>query len=824
LKVLRRVALFFFLPLLVLAAGALASVYFFKDRLIRQFIEEANKNLNTPVNIGKIDVDWWDDFPRLSLVFEQVYVEDSHPEKFPLLEARRISFSLDPLEVWRGNYTISGLRIADSKTYLKIDAKGRTNYNILKESSAAGEGPIRFDLRNVRLINTIVSYQDEAGAQDHVFQSDKLITTVRVDGLKYSIVAQGDVTTRQIGLGNRIFLHDKLFMVKTRLVYDDEINTITFEPSTLETTSSVFGISGQYAFQDKNEIDLTVIGQDTDVQTLVSLLPENEAKALAEYRSEGDVFFELKLKGEISERKDPLLSISFGFSNAVVFHPEYKARLRKLNLRGSFTTASFTDLTKARLFLKDISGELNEQPFQGDFSMQNFSDPMVTLAFSGLLDAADVAAFYPLPDVYSLTGQLKADMRFEGEVNKLKMRATAQQVKTEGSVELRNVSLRYGPRQVPLSSLSGQLQFNNNDLALSNVTGVFGKSDFQLNGFFKNIITYFLFEGQPIGIETDLKSRFIDLDEVLVLAFGNETTEAFSFQISPLVHLNFNCDVNDLRYKRFHGRGVKGDLLVKNQMAVSRKIDLQAMGGRLSFNGIVDAQRKDRVEVASGWKLDGIHVDSIFYVFENFYQDFIEDKHLKGQATAEVALELSLTPQLKLMPETLVADITATIRNGQLNNFEPLQALNRYLDDEGLARLRFSDLKNDIHIENQTIYIPQMEIKSNVTTIQLSGTHMFDQRIDYRVAAPLRNKKQVDPDEAFGAIEEDKTGKARVFFKITGTTDDYNVIYDKDAVKKKISADLRKEVQELKDAFKLKGQKKKKELELTTEEFDWDNP
>ena len=151
-----------------------------------------------------------------------------------------------------------------------------------------------------------------------------------------------------------------------------------------------------------------------------------------------------------------------------------------------------------------------------------------------------------------------------------------------------------------------------------------------------------------------------------------------------------------------------------------------------------------------------------------------------------------------------------------------MKKLNKYLDDEGLSKLRFADLKNEIHIENQTIYLPQMEVKSNVTTIQLSGTHTFDQRIEYRVVAPLRNKKKIDPDEAFGAIEEDGSGNAKIFLKITGTTDVYDVSLDKDAVKKKITSDLKKEVQELKDAFKLKGQKKKKELELTEEEFEWE--
>ena len=116
-----------------------------------------------------------------------------------------------------------------------------------------------------------------------------------------------------------------------------------------------------------------------------------------------------------------------------------------------------------------------------------------------------------------------------------------------------------------------------------------------------------------------------------------------------------------------------------------------------------------------------------------------------------------------------------------------------------------------------------MEVRTNVTDIQVSGTHTFDQQIDYRVVAPLRNRKKIDSDEAFGAIEEDNSGKSMIFLKIAGTTDNYNVSLDKGAVKKKIVSDLKKEVQELKDAFKTKGQKKKKELELEKDEyFDWD--
>ena len=116
-----------------------------------------------------------------------------------------------------------------------------------------------------------------------------------------------------------------------------------------------------------------------------------------------------------------------------------------------------------------------------------------------------------------------------------------------------------------------------------------------------------------------------------------------------------------------------------------------------------------------------------------------------------------------------------------------------------------------------------MEVGTNVTNIRISGTHTFDQRIDYRVISPLRRKRIVEA-AAEGAIEHDQQGNSRLFLKITGTTDNYRILYDTEAVRKKIAGDLKKEVQELKDAFKSKSKKDEeaKEIELSQDDyFDW---
>jgi hypothetical protein len=829
LKTFKRILFYTALTLAVIFVSLVVSVFLFKDKIINQFIVEANKSLNTPVNIGKMNVSLFEQFPQLSIVFTDVYVEDSHPGKYPLLTAGVISFQLNPIEVWKGKYTIRGLKIRDSETNLKVDSDGKNNYTILKDSKEdkkSTPGTVSFELKNVSLTNTKVHFINISASEDLTFTSEDLVASIGTTNNIYNIDAHGQLTTEKINIDGNSYLANKSFIVNTELVYNDEQRSLTINPSTLKLKQSAFKVQGTYNWKDENVIDLITEGENTDIQTIFSLLPESATKSFDKYQSKGDVYFKSKLKGEISKRRSPSFSVEFGFNDATIFHPDFKTRIEGASLEGSFASSKISDLREATVVLKNIKGVLNGESFAANFVMSDFKDPEVMCDFKGRLDAASVFDFYPVQTIKNVSGSLLADVSFEGKIGLLKKKATAQRVSTQGTIELQNISLLYGNDNVPLQNLKGSLQFSNNDLALSNVAGKLGNSDFLLNGFFKNVITFLLFEDQPIGIETDLKSNYIDLNQLFAISFSEPSSgndQEFTFNISRNINLNFNCDIKTLKYKRFHGSNLKGDLLVKNEMAVSRNITLNTMGGALSCSGIVDAKNKKAIDVVSTLKLDGIYIDSVFYVFENFKQDFIQDKHLKGQAYSDVNLEMVLKPDLRLFPETLIADIGVVIKRGELNDFEPMQKLKRYIKDDGLSHLRFSDLKNDIHIENKTIYIPQMEVRTNVTSLKVSGTHTFDQHIDYRIITPLRQVKTVDL-EAKDAIEEDGSGQSKLYLKITGTTDNYRIQYDTEAVKKKIVNDLKNEVKELREAFKNKGTQKKKEVELQKDEyFEWDS-
>jgi hypothetical protein len=822
LRWLKKIILYSVIAAIALIAGISVSVYFFKDKIIQHFIAEVNKSLNTPVKVGKIEIAAWEDFPDFAINIFDIYVEDGSPNDNALFTAKKVSFIINPIEAWKGNFEIRALRVEKSKLNAVIDTQGGNNFTVFKSQNAATPS-IEFELKNVNLIQTEIHYDNHQINQHHSLVSKKLVTSIAISNNVYSVISNGDIHINQLKINNINFFEDKDLTIASSLAIDNKKKTITIKSAEISIGKSAFELSGSYLFKDKDLIDINASGKNTSIQTLLSFIPESVSKKLANYQSKGDLYFKTTLKGEISKTKVPSITIDFGCKDASFFHPTFKSKIEHASVQASFKSPSMKDFSEAEASFKKLTGNLNGNYFEAELTVKNFNDPTVLGNFRGEVDAASLENFYPIKNVEKLSGLIKANISIDGKLSLLKSKNTAQQVKTSGTLELNNIRLTESEQNITIKDLNGSLQFNNNDLALSNVNGKVEQSDFVLNGFLKNVITFLLFENQPIGIEADLQSTFLDMDYLFKIGLGEVGSKDFGFSISPLLHLNFNCDIKSLNYKKFKARKIKGNLLIRNQTAISRNTHLRALGGDITINGIADARNKKAIEISAAFNAKGIQLDSAFYVFDNFYQSFIEGKHLKGEASADVTLEATVNEKLELKPETLVADINATLKKGELNNFEPLQKLNKFLDDEGLSKLRFGDLKNDLHVENKTIYIPQMEIKSNLSTFQLSGTHTFDQHIDYHIVAPLRNKKKIDKDEAFGAIEEDGYDKTKLFVKITGTTDKYEVSLDKKELKKKIISDLKKEVKELKDAFKSKGQQKKKEIELQKDDyFDWE--
>jgi hypothetical protein len=384
---------------------------------------------------------------------------------------------------------------------------------------------------------------------------------------------------------------------------------------------------------------------------------------------------------------------------------------------------------------------LEDKKLEGSLALKNFKDYHLDLLLVGEADVNTLLLLFPKEYVKTAFGNIKMDIHING---KLKDPKLTENINANGEIEFQNVSLVLTGKKLPLNKFNGSLILRNNDLAVSNFSGFVGNSDFMLNGFIKDISTLISSKNQKYRMQADLQSHHIDFDELLKSNFASRDTTAiktsmYKFSISPKIFLDFNCEIQDIKFKRFRGRTIAGNVEIKNQIAVLNNISFSSMGGNVTMSGSVNSKRKNLVETISETTLNNINIDSIFYVFKNFNQDWLVDKNLKGQLDADINLYMNFNENLILNGQSMVADINMSIANGELNDFEPMMELSKFVEEESLEEMRFSKMTNKINIENRTIFLPEMEIRSNVSNILISGTHTFDNNIDYHLSVPLKS-------------------------------------------------------------------------------------
>ena len=81
-------------------------------------------------------------------------------------------------------------------------------------------------------------------------------------------------------------------------------------------------------------------------------------------------------------------------------------------------------------------------------------------------------------------------------------------------------------------------------------------------------------------------------------------------------------------------------------------------------------------------KLNSVSINikiNLITEFENFDQDFIQDRHLNGKANATVQFRTELSTALQIQSDKIESLIDIAIVDGQINDLESLQEIAAYI-------------------------------------------------------------------------------------------------------------------------------------------------
>lgn len=793
------------LTLVGLFGVLLVAVQLYQDKIIGLMVAELNKNLSAKVEVARIRLSAMEKFPQLALSFETLKVHGSLPGRAaPLAVADRLSLTFDLWDLLGDTYVIDRVYLENADVQVYLDADGQPNYNVFRpgdSTASAGGRPVAFDLRGIALRNVQVRYTDRSIDQEYDVRATQLAARLVVQGADVRIRAEGDLTSRHIRVNDENYFAGKPLRVDSELGYDLDSRRLTIAPSLVTVRGAAFEVMGRVEQRPRTSVDLKVAGKDTDVQTVLSLLPEKYSDQYAAYRSRGDVYFSGTVTGNVGHGDIPEVNVRFGCRNASFYEENLGKRITAANLAGTYTNGKERNRRTSSLNLQNVTGRLQGKPFAGNFSLRDFENPYLTFDVKGELDVTSLVAFVPQDVVRRASGTLLADVKFEGNLSDLRSTNVARFVRTSGKLGLRNVAFALAARPLAFRGLQGDFSFSKSDLVVSDFRGRAGSSDFRLDGRFRNVLPYLLLDGQHLRVEADFSSRFLNFDELLAAgsaagsgkgATGGEGGDGYRFVVSPRLALDLTCRVDKLKFRRFRAEAVQGDLALAGSQARSRDIRLRSANGTMTLSAEVDARRPDAMRVACDAAFHHIAIDSVFYMFENFDQTFIQDRHLRGNVEARVRTNMVFNSRLDMNLPRLTADVEAKITDGELNGFEPMQKLSAFINRRELANLRFAALENTIRIERETVFLPRMEISSNVANISAEGTHTFSQVMDYHLRIPVN--ALLGKNRVRGAAYETAAppgGKSNLFLFVRGAADNYKIGYDTRAVADKIVEDLK---------------------------------
>lgn len=836
-KLFKKIIFWVLATLLIFVIQGIALVYIYEDDIKQTAIKNINSQINTEIKVNKIELTYFQHFPYVSLKFPDVIIYGSTKTQDDiLLNATELSLLFNIWDIYKENYTVKKLYIKNANWTSSIDLNGISNFNILKQDSTNTDkdSDLNLKIEEIELENCMISHAD--------YQS-KLIFKSKIPKLK----AKGDFQSENFNLSvnsnlnvllfefNKVaYLTNKNLNLNTDFNIDLKNEIINFENSNIGIEKLKLQVAGFVNLKEQ-KIKLNTKGDELNVQSFISLLPYRYKQKFDGITGDGKMHFSLLINGDYSKDHIPDITVDAGFNKVDITintdkieEQNLKSTSFKFTYKNNSTPGTNDDIVK----FENINCTYHQNLIKANLLLRGIENPYIDFDIETNQDLTEIQKIWKIKNVEFKGGRVSLKLNIKSYLSELKKDNNVKEISSIGTIVLNNVSLKPGKYALDINDLNGVFNFQKADLKINEMSFVIGNSDFNLTGYFRNLFSYILTEGEDLQIDAILKSTNIDLKELLGSAATATNEEPYKLKISNKISANLKLNVKKLTFEPFKAFDLSGEMQIKDKIINTDYIAFRSQNGLVFSKINFNTNNQNVMPMHIDLNLNKVDVSNLFREFNNFGLEIITDKNLKGIISSKLKIEMIWDENLNSNHDKFTASGSILIENGELLNFKPMLALGKYIDVNELNNLKFSNLENNIEIKNKTISIPDMEVKSNALNLRLSGTHSFDNKIEYHLQLLLsdfiRRKSKRLGDERFGEIEPDGSGNTKLFIKMYGDATNPNFSLDKQMIRKKLADDLKNEKSEVKKVLKEEFDswfKKEREFkdQISEEKEEWEN-
>lgn len=794
-KKLLKILIWFSSLLILLLTTFFLILYFNKDKIQNLLVNEINESLRVPVSVSKVDISL-KKFPSASLVFTDIYTRgiNSAPND-TLLYAEQVFFQFDIWQALTSTISVKEISIENAVLNLKISENKNTNYKIWNEDESS-DNEI-FTLEEINLITSHIRFFDQSNNVNVSLSTPK--STVKGEFKPNLTILKTDANLEINHLIINNISSAKKFSSQLKFTFTQTGEISEFSKSTIKVAGIPFNFN---AHLEENNSHFSAENQKIDLAKLQRFLEDQKLYVNENLETQGSAQISIEWNDNSISRS--ALKILFNTQDAEIQNNS-SLKLKDISCKGYYTLNNKSDLLSIESFAaKGKTGSIN-----GSLLLKNASKPFVKLKLNSNINLQEWASITSIDTLEKAKGKLDLKLEFENQFSSLTNFATKdfKNAKTKGFLKIDDGNLRFKKSNYEMESLNGELRFSNNNAIVDRLFFKTGKSDIFLDGIFKNVLNFIVLDNQKLVIDCRVKSQNIKIED-FIQANDQEDPDSYNLRFTDAIDLELILEIGKFSMKHFAASDVKGNLAIKDKKIIVKNLRMNSDEGSYTGNLTVNLANPKIYTLNSNLNFSNININQLFKSFDNFGQEAILAKNIYGNLNGKTQLKANMSPDLEIDLASIKLTSSIEIKNGHIKDYAPMLELSRFSDIEELKDVYFRSLKNNITINNSTITIPEMLIKSNVLDLHVNGTHSFDNILDYRLklkaedALFKKRKKNSKPSEFDEHLVQRSKDEPYLYIKMYGAIDALKIELDKKSIGKSIKDDLKNQGQQIKEIFK----------------------
>ncbi len=805
--------------LLFLIATVVLSAFFEKE-IGDKIITEVNKSLKTELTVKDFDLNFFGGFPNVSAELIDVVVKDTRKKN--LLQAKSIGFKLGFFSLFKTKMNIKEVQIEDGALMIVFNKRGKSNYDIIKSGESDDGGDMAISLKEATLKNMELIYEDKRTEQEAVIILENAVFSGEFSSTKFELTSNADMISRFVDMGEFRYLVGKEITYDAKLHVNSEQGYYEFEKLDVAIDGNVFKVDGfvdNEAKSNETDIDIAITCSEGKLGSIIQLLPEQYLEPLNDFSGTGKFLFESIIKGRLSNKSNPNINTKFILKDGRITSPRLEDDLKDVSFSARFTNGEYRKASSTLFEIKNFKGYFNRELIELKLKVNNADDPRIDFKLDGAIPMKSVYKLFDNPNITGGRGEVEIkNLAIRGKYKNMLSTSRIDRVEASGEMILDDASLIFKDEKMIFDR--GSVLLKDNDLKMDGLKLEGAGSEIIFNGHFENLLPVLFADSlntkkAELIFKADLNAEEFDGDRLMALTAVTEEQKDDSKEVVDSLQTKVNADreflanflkgtfnatIDNFNYNKIEGEDFEGTIVFDNN-EVTIKGEASAMDGLIDMNGKFFIEKEPYLNAKI--KCDEIDAHEFFRQSENFGQEFLKAENVSGLLNSRMIINAFWDEKGEFLYDDLTVFAGLGITDGELKDFEMLEDFSTIIKMKDLQKIKFVDVENWFQVQKGKVYIPAMFVRSNAVNLEVSGTHTFEQNVDYNVKVNAgqvllnrlkRHNPKLDPQPS------KKRGWLNLFYKIKGDLnddDDYNVQMSKRSVKKALerSVVLKKRVQ-----------------------------